>query len=445
MKIKDIITEAIVGASSPSSVPKYIDGINQILRSANPTLSVGPAGANEFRAKPGQQIKSLDDVIQGQGQDHLGKDVEQIQAKVIHKGPAIKGGIEGAETQFGNKGEVAEGILGCATLAKLITRPGREIIVDDVINVIKALPKQGVGVISKTVKEPEGQVSDNFQLTINLKQHSYASLVNTGLLLQKMSREIKSIVDYTNDAVRRYANMFEVNGRPDAVHIVSDGISNEVGTKTDVQMIYDNERGQRVIKHFDLSVKTGATKQMGQVGGGAAKLQRSERFEILKGLWDRFAVSIQPIKNEFLKAESIEQAYNLAYIYANDILQSKLEGNDKNIEENFLQKVIDGIKYFATLNDDRVKLVQFTQKGYYVLDFKRLDNLYDNDAIDLSSKYSTGEGEDGITIPKVTIYDKVSGLDLLTIRMYRAGSGYIRNYIEKEALLVQLTKVRGTK
>lgn len=445
MKIKDIISEAIVGASSPSSIPKYIDGINQILRSANPVLTTGSAGANEFRAQPGQQIKSLDDVIRGQGQDHLGKDVEQIQAKVIHKGPAIKGGIEGASTQFGNKGEVAEGILGCATLAKLIKRPGSDIVTDDVINVIKALPKQGGGSISKTVQETEGQVSDKFQLTVKLKQHSYASLVNTNLLLQKMSREIISIVDYTNDAVRRYSNMFETNGRPDAVHIVSDGISNEVGTKTDVQMIYDNERGQRVIKHFDLSVKTGATKQMGQVGGGASKLQRPERFEILKGLWDRFAVSLLPIKEEFMSADTIEQAYNLAYIYANDILQSKLEGRDQQVEENFLQKVIDGIKYFATLNDDRVKLVQFTQKGYYVLDFKRLDRLYDNEEIDLSSKYTTGESDDGHTIPKVTIYDTVSGKDLLTIRMYRSGSGYIRNYIEKEALLVQLTKVRGTK
>ena len=152
------------------------------------------------------------------------------------------------------------------------------------------------------------------------------------------------------------------------------------------------------------------------------------------------------IDSEFEKAQTIEQAYNLAYIYANDVLQGKLEGTDQQVEENFLEKVVDGIKYFATLNDDRIKLVQFTQKGYYVLDFKRLDSLYNNDKLDLSSRYSTGSsGDEGITIPKVSIYDKISGKDLMTIRMFRNAAGYIRNYIEKEALLVQLTKVRGTK
>ena len=107
--------------------------------------------------------------------------------------------------------------------------------------------------------------------------------------------------------------------------------------------------------------------------------------------------------------------------------------------------MVDGIKYFATLNDDRVRLVQFGQRGYYVLDFKRLDKLYDRNDINLTSRLVYGKTSDGIKIPKVFIYDNETNTDLLTIRMFRNAAGYVRNYIEKEALLLKLTKVRGTK
>ena len=114
-------------------------------------------------------------------------------------------------------------------------------------------------------------------------------------------------------------------------------------------------------------------------------------------------------------------------------------------EKRFLKQMVDGIKYFATLNDDRVRLVQFGQKGYYVLDFKRLNQLYDRDDINLTSRLVYGKTSDGIKIPKVIIYDNETNTDLLTIRMFRNAAGYVRNYIEKEALMVKLTKVRGTK
>ena len=113
----------------------------------------------------------------------------------------------------------------------------------------------------------------------------------------------------------------------------------------------------------------------------------------------------------------------------------------KVINEGLISLII----YGSTLNDDRVRLVQFGQKGYYVLDFKRLNQLYDRDDINLTSRLVYGKTSDGIKIPKVIIYDNETNTDLLTIRMFRNAAGYVRNYIEKEALMVKLTKVRGTK
>ena len=169
------------------------------------------------------------------------------------------------------------------------------------------------------------------------------------------------------------------------------------------------------------------------------------RFDILDNMWKRFGVDISGVKAEFTKATNIEDAYDIAYINANQQLQQDLAGSAEDEEKRFLKQMVDGIKYFATLNDDRVRLVQFGQRGYYVLDFKRLDKLYDRNDINLTSRLVYGKTSDGIKIPKVIIYDNETNTDLLTIRMFRNAAGYVRNYIEKEALMVKLTKVRGTK
>ena len=443
MRYKEI-KEAMVASSSPASVPTYIAGINNILSQPNAKLKMGKTGDFLFTPNAGQKIQDISSPIQGQGQDHLGKEVNTVIAKNIFKGPAIKGGEAGKkEDYFGNKGEVAEGILGCATMAKLIKRPGADISSADIMNVIGQLPENGV--LSKSAPEVESNITDKFILTVKLKPDAFKSLRNTELLAQKMSKEMNSIKDYTNDAVRRYSKLFEANGRPDSVEIKSDGVSDETGTKTDVELIYENEKGKRVVKHFDLSVKTGTTKQMGQVGSGGSRMSMDARFNILDNMWKRFGVDISGVKDEFTKATNIKDAYDIAYINANQQLQQDLAGSSEDEEKRFLKQMVDGIKYFATLNDDRVRLVQFGQKGYYVLDFKRLNQLYDRDDINLTSRLVYGKTSDGIKIPKVIIYDNETNTDLLTIRMFRNAAGYVRNYIEKEALMVKLTKVRGTK
>ena len=439
------ITEmAMVASSSPASIPTYIDGINNILKQPDAKLKMGKTGDYFFTPNPGQQIKDITDTIQGTGQDHLGKDVTAIVAKNIFKSPDVKGGESGKkEDYFGNKGEVAEGVLGCATMAKLIKRPGADISSADILNIIGQLPDNGE--LVKTAAETESNITDKFNLVVKLKPDAFKSLRNTELLSKKMSKEINSIKDYINDAVRRYSKMFEINGRPDAVDIISDGISNEVGTKTDVELVYNNEKGKRVVKNIDLSVKTGTTKQMGQVGSGGARMTTDQRFDILKNMWTRFGVDIDSVKGKFVKAKNIEDAYDVAYIEANRQIQQELAGSSEDEEKRFLKQMVDGIKYFATLNDDKVRLVQFTQKGYYVLDFKRLNKLFDQNKLNLTSRLVYGKSGDGVRLPKVIIYDNETNKDLLTIRMFRNAAGYIRNYIEKEALMVQLTKVRGNK
>ena len=77
MRYKDFkIVESMVGAANVSSIPKYIDAINSILQSPNPTFLMGAKGNFSFTANPGQQVNSIQGALAGKGQNHIGKDVD---------------------------------------------------------------------------------------------------------------------------------------------------------------------------------------------------------------------------------------------------------------------------------------------------------------------------------------------------------------------------------
>ena len=242
--------------------------------------------------------------------------------------------------------------------------------------------------------------------------------------------------EYVNVNLKRYTDYFQANGKVDEVGVVADGVSGETDTKVDVFMTHNG----KTLQHYDMSVKVGSTKQMGQVGGGAQKETMETKYQILRELWERFGADLSTIEGEFLNAEDIDAGYRIAYEEAQKQISVQLAGTREDDEKKYMAKLIETIKFFATLNDDRVKLVQFKDLkagGFYVLDFKKLNRLYDQDKFDLEVKM-----KEGVKNPVVTFYNKVNGQDFLSIRMYKASSGYIRNYIEKEKELVNVTTVR---
>jgi len=351
----------------------------------------------------------------------------------------------GGEEKVSNKGEVAEGILGCGTFARLLVRPSAPVTSADIENVIKQLPtdapdKGGWHELTLTAQEVDNPIADFFTLTVNLKSDVYKDFIDPKKwpIMQNIST---GVVDYVNDNLEKYTNYFQANGKVDTVKVIADGVSGETDTKVDVYLTHSLDGGpEKTLQHFDMSVKVGSTKQMGQVGGGVQTEPLSVRYGILAEMWQRFDVDISTIENDFTNAESVEQGYKIAYTEAVRQLNSHLTSEEK--EKDFLMTLLNAIKFFATLNDDRVKLVQFTDLkagGYYVLDFKKLDRMFDKDRVDLEAKLIETAKH-----PKITIFNKVTNKDFLSIRMYQAGSGYIRNYIEKEKGLVDLTKVRGS-
>ena len=433
-------------ALSNKSDEKYLPIVQQMLDNGTEFLVGKDGDQGSFIAKKGQKITARNQMLQGTIE---GKPAE-IKVGNIYKSAEMKAALSGKAPQerIANKGEIVEGIYGAATMARLINRPNADITPQDVYKVIAGLPNvpQG-GSYSVNAKENNNDISDNFELIVKLKAQPYADLKNTKKIDAMMGNIVRSVIAFVNnETIPRYAKLFSENGRPDSVDIISDGISDETGTKTDVKLVYKDENGQpvRELLKYGQSVKVGAVKQFGQVGGGATRDTLEKRFEKLEFMWEKFGVDVSPLKRTFSTANRIEDAYEAAYDAAAKTLADKLAVANDEQEKLFLKKFINGIKYFATLNDDDVNLIQFDEKGYFVLDFKRLDKLLDMGMdLGVSVQKGTAKSDSTIKLPKITIKDNETGTPFMSIRMYRTSSGYIRNYIEKEEGLKALTKVRG--
>ena len=448
MRYKDFkIAEAILQSSSPSSVPGYIEKVNQILKTPGATIEMGKNGGNIFQPNPNQQITDLNSVIQGKGKDHLGKDVTQVVAKTIFKG-AITGAQAADKDKVDfNRGEVAEGWHALAAFVRLIARPSRDITLEDVK---KFIPNVENG---KTYKLPVSDVenkelSDEFHVTISLKPKQWAAFKQPDEVLKdkEMSKIVSDIVADANSETGRRADVYATNGKYDLVRVVGDGVSGETETKTDINFENETEK-----KFRGYSIKAGTTSQIHQVGGGAIKDAKGktkatpeERYNILQdelfGVHGRARIAdISKASKEYLEAAQDESvkgrlyAQEIAYRAAVADINQRIQDDDD--EKSFVRTLAVALKYFQSRDDDTILLKQFTGKGVYILDPKRFDTLHEK-GLDLVAQYVDTKAN-----PEIEILDSKSNKMLIRFRTYKTSAGYMRNYIEKGPLFVELTNL----
>lgn len=356
-------------------------------------------------------------------------------AKTSEFGGQQAGGAVSAEEIKFNKGEVAEGYHAAAAFARLIKRPASPVVENDIAKIIGSLGNNQT--LKVTAKEENSPVADEFHLTVSLKPGSWSAFKEP-VTMARMKGILKQILEDANNETGYFADAYAKNGRFDFVQVIGDGVSGETETKTDVTFVNKTEK-----KFADYSLKVGTTKQIHQVGGGAVagakKASPEERFNILQSqlfnVDDRFPLAdITPVRKQFLELTDNEERQELAYRAAVISLNKNLETPDE--ERTFLKNLIGALKYWMVRDDENIKLKQFTGSKTYILDAKRFDDLLKNEDLDLVAEYV-----DGKATPELTIKDKNSGAKLITIRTYRTSSGYLRNYVEKEALFVKLTNI----
>lgn len=336
-----------------------------------------------------------------------------------------------------NKGEVAEGILGAAMFAKFVSRTSGGIgtvTVDDIWNTVYNLKRTGQDQYSKTVKDTDNKIADQVTFMLRLKSAPYAALTDPAQ--QANYTELaQSAAAYVNSShAERYSKYFYTNGKADIIRVVSDGVSDETGRKTDIELeIFDHRTGKMRKGKLNISLKAGPVKQFGQVGG--------IEFKSMRELWGRFGINVDNLEAFYTDMASTDPQGALGVMYEKiaDYIAKSVAGDDDVDEYDLIKNVASAINYFATLDDPSVSLVQFGTKGRYkVLRFSAIaDKLR---AVNLSAKYIGTKAT-----PEVHIFDTVSGATLISVRAKRTfnekGAVYIRNIIEKGPLLDELGAV----
>ena len=250
-----------------------------------------------------------------------------------------------------------------------------------------------------------------------------------------LANEYASAAAYVNSSdAERYSRYFYINGRADQITIMADGVTGETEQKTDVWVYVTDEDGKPRKLRLNASLKVGGIGQFGQVGGDSEETQQT--------LWNYFGVNIDPALPAFrreIKAGNAREAFEKVYGYAARQIDRELKDASPEQEANIIDGIARGITHFATLGDPRVELVDFSKGGFKILRFNRLEEKLRT--IDLAATYVGDK-----TWPEVVIHERGNPKNkLLKIRTKienRPGGIYLRNIIEKEALLEKLTEYK---
>ena len=332
-----------------------------------------------------------------------------------------------------NRGLIAEGILGAGLFAKFIKRDGT-ISGSDITQV---LDKFNAGENEIQVNDIAGNVADTFILVLKMKKGPARDLFdkNKRPLLED---EFNSVVKFANGPyAKKYSSFFARNGKADTVKVISDGVSAETTTKTDVfvqlPLVKDKTGKPRVLK-FEVSLKSGAVRQIGQIGGSD--------FDKQIELWELFGVDVKDLQTEYESKNTEKEKLAITYEAVAQRLGDALMGDKDSTERKVLRKVEDAIKYFATRRDPKVRVVKFDKGDYQMLDVTRIDNKI-LDQIDLTTVLTTGSSG----LPTVIVKDKEMKDTNYVVRIRvkteknDKGQLYFRNIIEMGPMLEKMLKI----
>lgn len=328
----------------------------------------------------------------------------------------------------GNRGDIAEGILGAAITARFINK-NQSIDKSNVKAVLNGIRTAGTGKVrNKDFESPNADPSvvDNVNFYLGL------ATVNMNALLDKdqwmgLDDLFNSAVKYANGAtVKAWSKLLYENNQLNKVEVISDGISNQQGTKVDIKVVVDGKPTD-----INISLKAGDVKQFGQIGG----IEFEKQITLHKML---FGIDVSHLKDTYQKCLSAKDPKGALYAVYNYVAQ---EINNRMTQPTkkraLLKEMGTGIKQFATLNEANVTLVQLSSSEAKVFNFDGVVDAVAGLKIKCTIKDSAGK-------PKLLLHNDANK-NLLEIRVKQEnkpdGSFYIRNYVEKGALLGDLIAI----
>lgn len=341
-----------------------------------------------------------------------------------------------------NKGDVSEGILAAAITARFRSKT-KKIDSSDVLSIIENLNSAKSGTKGATTitnfKSPNANKSvvDTVVCKVNLADVNMAAFLNKKTYNDKA---IKSLVTaactYANaGTINKFADMLYNNNQKNEIHVNSEGLLDQTGTKVDVKVIVDGKQ-----LGFGISLKAEDVKQFGQVGG--SKWESMEN--LFKPLGIKFSDKTKKTYTKLLSEKKIADALTLAYSEAYKQLKELSKTNQKQLRNN----IADFANFHATSGEKNVVLVQLSGGVATTYDFSILKSKLEGVNISVEIASGTTDKLRGFagskSIPKINfnVPDlKGKSIPLLQLRMKLEGNRVdskgkklplvIRNYIEK--------------
>jgi hypothetical protein len=187
-----------------------------------------------------------------------------------------------------NRGDVAEGLIACAIVAKLAARkPGviPPIDKDDVWNIVQTLKGNGDELEMK-VQGAKSGIVDTIKYTVGLPKAPFSDLVdpNKRHLLES---EYASALKYANEEVQELAEAMYGLEENSVIKVSAEGTKDQKGQKADIFVYYPSEEEiERA-----LSAKAGKTEQLDQT--------RGIKFDAVKKLFSKWDVDIEPLRKQY--------------------------------------------------------------------------------------------------------------------------------------------------
>ena len=424
---------AVLSSTSPGQLGKYIIPTVEKLNSAmKKGIPVSRGSSKSVTLKNNQNnINALKEFSRIGSDPKQQKIALQILLEVTDtKQKAVSiGSVDKPNIKY-NLGDMSEGIVGAAIAARFIYK-NRNINTNNVYGVLYGMgaPRNYPGKKGKYVEKMFKSLNENKKVSDDVKFYLSLAEVNMTAVLDPTNKKliepyVRSAVRYANSTnVKKWSKVLYENNRYDKIDVISDGLGGQTTTKVDVYVEVDG-------KPIDIrvSLKAGDVKQFGQVSG--------VEFEKQEKLWETtfgFGSEIKNLKSKYeqlITENKIPEAVNLVYGKVAERF------NKKSGDDNVKRTLAESIKYFATLNEDNVTLLQVGNDAAKLYTF---DQIYDGIRnMALTATIQTGKSG----LPTMFINDSATNQPLIQYRVKQEfksnGSPYIRNYVEKQTVLGQL-------
>jgi hypothetical protein len=433
---------AILRSTSPNQLGKYVLPLIEILNESmtrNTPIKVGTKSVilknNDFNKKAIKEWQKL-----GMGGAKTQSQALNISLQTNDsKNPVIAiGSLEKPKVNV-NKGDASEGIIAAAIAARFLHKD-KPIKTADVFALIRKLAKTKIknytGKAGKYIEVEYDSPNKNPKISDVVRTYISLAEVNMTALLDPKNEDIleeyaDSAVKYVNsDHVSEWAITLYENNRFDRIEVVSDGLGGQKTTKVDVRVKVTDDKGKLVPVNINLSLKAGDVKQFGQVGGSEFEKQK-ELWEKFFGYGGKIASLESKYDNTMFKKKKGGEAIGMVFEKISDLLNNDFKGKNAT---KLIKKMADAVKYFATLNEDNVTLLQLGGGKAAVYEFEK---VYEKiKARKFESRVTYGGSE----LP--TLFISSGGKDFLKVRVKQEfkpdGKPYIRNYIEKESLFTDI-------